>query len=54
MVYKEDQIAKVIVSYFGKLYTMQEGDRRETVEYALAALVTTEDNERLIGLPSNA
>lgn len=53
-VYEEDQIANVIVSYFQKLFSSVEGNREETVKYALSLMVTEEENQRLISIPSPA
>lgn len=35
MVSKEDEIAKIIVSYFNDLFTSKDGTRAETVQYPL-------------------
>ena len=51
-VYQEDQIAKVIVKYFQKLFSSIVGRREETVNYALSPMVTAEQNEKLIQVPS--
>lgn len=40
------------MSYFKNLFTAIDGNREETVTYALSPMVTEEDNEALISLPS--
>lgn len=52
MVYKEEDITRVIVQYYQSLFTSMDGDRAETVTYALQRRVSDEDNERLISLPA--
>lgn len=54
MVFEKDQISKVIVEYFQRLFSSVDGVRAETVNYALSPLVTEEDNEALISIPSPA
>lgn len=51
-VYKEEQIAKVIVSYFHKIFTSKEGNREHTVNFALQSIITEEVNHKLIATPS--
>lgn len=51
-VYQEDQISSVIVQYFQSLFTAMEGQIEETVNLALSPMVTTEENEVLIKLPT--
>lgn len=51
-VYKEDQIAKVIVQYFEELFTSTPGEREEIINLALEPKVTPEENEQLIKIPS--
>ena len=51
-VYKEDQIARVIVQYFNNLFTSSEGEREEVVNMALEPKVSDEENERLIQIPN--
>lgn len=38
--YQEDQISKVIVNYFQNLFSSVEGERKETINYALLPIVT--------------
>lgn len=52
MVFKEEDIAKVIVSYFDGLFTSTEGDRADTVNLALRPVISEEVNEKLIEIPS--
>lgn len=52
MVYKEEDIAKVIVNYFQNLFTATEGDRVDTVHFALTPVITEETNQKLIEIPS--
>ena len=52
MVHKEEDIAMVIVRYFNKMFTSQDGDREETVHLALRPIITEEQNNDLIRLPS--
>ena len=52
MVYKEEDIAKVIVTYYQSLFTSMEGNRADTVTRALERRVSDEENEKLIGQPS--
>lgn len=54
MVYQEDQIGKVIVNYFQELFKAIEGDREETVMYALSPMVNDEMNEKLIMISTAA
>ncbi|XP_013616941.1 PREDICTED: uncharacterized protein LOC106323347 [Brassica oleracea var. oleracea] len=42
MVYQEDQIGRVIVNYFHDLFRAIEGNREETVAYALSPMVNDE------------
>jgi len=51
-VYQEDQIAKVIVSYFQSLFTTLAGQSEETVNFALSPMVTADENDILIRSPS--
>ena len=51
-VYKEEDIAKVIVSYFNGLFTSTEGNRTVTVNFALKPLITDEMNAKLIEISS--
>ena len=52
MVYKEGDIAKVIVSYFNSLFTSTEGERIDTVNFALKPIISEETNQKLIVIPS--
>ena len=53
MVYQEEEISQVIISYFHQLFTSSSrGNREETVFHALSPMVTDEENESLIRLPS--
>lgn len=52
MVLKEEDIAKVIVSYFDGLFTSTEEDRADTVNLALRPVISEEVNEKLIEIPS--
>ena len=47
-VYKEEQIAQVIVEYFGKLFSSSATNSTETVSYALDPVITEEQNFILI------
>lgn len=53
-VYKEEEIAKVIVQYFDTMFTStpDRGDSAATVQHALRPLITNEDNAKLIEIPS--
>lgn len=53
-VYKEDEIAKVIVQYFNSMFTSapSRGDSAATVNHALRPLVSEEENAKLIEIPS--
>ena len=51
-VYREEQIAQVIVRYFQNLFTSSPGERKEIVELALQPKVSAEENERLISIPN--
>lgn len=51
-IYQEDQIGKVIVKYFQKLFSSVDGQREETVQQALSPMVTSKQNEGLIRTPS--
>lgn len=53
-VYKEEEIAKVIVQYFDTMFTSTpaRGDSAATVQHALQPLITDEDNAKLIEIPS--
>lgn len=52
MVYKENEISLVVVEYFQKLYTSERGTCEDTVKYALQPIITREDNEALIAIPT--
>lgn len=52
MVYKEGDIAKVIVSYFNSLFTSTEGERIDTVNFSLKPIISEETNQKLIAIPS--
>ena len=52
MVFKEEDIAKVIVSYFDGLFTSTEEDRADTVNLALRPVISEEVNKKLIEIPS--
>ncbi|KAF8088754.1 hypothetical protein N665_0530s0009 [Sinapis alba] len=52
MVFKEEDIAKVIVGYFKDLFTAKEGDREDTVNSALRPVISEETNLKLIEIPS--
>lgn len=54
--YKEEEIAKVITSYFEDLFTSTPArrDRAETIHHAIDPVITDVDNERLIAVPSAA
>ena len=54
LVYKEAEIATTVVEYFKNLYTSVEGTRCDTVQYALDQVITQEDNETLIQIPSES
>ena len=54
MVYQEDQIGKVIVTYFQKLFEAIEGNSEETVMLALSPMVTDEQNNELVLVPTAA
>ena len=54
LVYKEAEIATTVVEYFKNLYTSVEGTRGDTVQYALDQIITQEDNETLIQIPSES
>lgn len=51
-VFKEEQIGQVVVSYFQKLFESVEGNREETVNYALSPMISGETNERLTQIPT--
>lgn len=53
VVYKEADIAKMIVSYFDQLFTSTPGDSSETVKEAIKLVITHEDNEALIAIPTS-
>lgn len=52
--FKEEEIAKIIVSYFDDIFTSTEslGDREATVRYALKPMIKEADNNKLIEIPS--
>lgn len=50
--YKKAEIAKTVIEYFKNMFTSEQGDRGETVNYALRPIVSHEDNEVLIAVPS--
>lgn len=52
IVYKEEDILKVVVSYYQELFTSKEGNRTDTVNYALKPLISAETNANLIEIPS--
>ena len=52
MVYKEEDITKVIVEYYHTLFTSVVGERRDTVTHALQRMVTEDDNNKLTSRPS--
>lgn len=52
MVHKEEEIIAVIGSYFDNLFSSQPGEREETVRRALRPIVTEEENQSLIAIPS--
>ena len=54
MVYKEEDIAKTVVEYYKMMFTSVKGDCADTVRYALQPLITQEDNEVLIAIPTAA
>lgn len=51
--YGEDQISKVITSYFQLLFTSQPGERSETVAKALEPSICEETNTRIILEPTS-
>lgn len=53
-VHKEEQIAQVIVAYFGNLFSSSATNSEETINYALDPVISTEDNDRLTQIPSAA
>ena len=53
MVYKEEDISKVIVDYYHSLFTSVVGNRAETVTAALRPRVDAEENSKLIKCPSS-
>ena len=52
VVYKNAEIAKTVVGYSPTLFTSAQGDSDETVRSALTPIITPEDNELLIAIPS--
>ena len=52
MVHKEGAIVQVIDDYFRKLFSSQSGEREETVKQALRPIVTEEENNMLLAIPS--
>lgn len=51
-VFKEEQIAQVIVSYFGNLFASAVTNSADTVKYALDPVISAEYNAQLIRIPS--
>lgn len=51
-VHKGEQIAQVIMTYFGNLFASAETNSADTVNYALDPVITEEDNDRLIRIPT--
>lgn len=52
-VYREEEIAKVVVKYFQDLYTFVEGNREATVSHALNRIISDEENAELIREPTD-
>lgn len=52
VVHKEAEIAVMIVSYFKTLFTSNPGDSLETVRGAIKPVITQQDNEGLIAIPT--
>ena len=51
--YQEEHIGKVIVNYFQNLFSSMEGDREETVNYALSPMISADTNEQLTLIPTS-
>lgn len=54
IVYKEEDIGKSIVKYFQELFSSTDTPNAETVIYALRPVISEEDNQSLISIPSAA
>lgn len=52
IVFEEDKILKVIVKYFQHIFSSVSENSKETVNYALSPMVTEEQNDALIGIPT--
>lgn len=51
--YQEELIGKVIVNYFQNLFSSMEGDREETVSYALSPMISADTKEQLTLIPTS-
>ena len=50
--YKEEEIASTIVKYFTDLFTSKEEEHKHIVEAAITPMISEENNEILISIPS--